>query len=101
MKCNLLHINIKKCCYIHFRPSRGKVEPDPAEVEDSILTLNNTVIKRVSEAKFLGVIIDEQLKWDAHIQSLNSKLKCEIGKLCRVRKVIPQDQFKELYHTLF
>ncbi|KAL5266124.1 hypothetical protein ACHWQZ_G006691 [Mnemiopsis leidyi] len=101
MKCNLLHINIKKCCYIHFRPSRGKVEPDPAEVEDSILTLNNTVIKRVSEAKFLGVIIDEQLKWDAHIQSLNSKLKCEIGKLCRVRKVIPQDRFKELYHTLF
>ena len=101
MKCNLLHINIKKCCYIHFKPSRVKVEPDPAEVEESILTLNNTVIKRVSEAKFLGVIIDEQLKWNAHVQSLNSKLKCEISKLCRIRKVIPQDQFKELYHTLF
>ena len=24
MKCNLLHINIKKCCYIHFKPSRSK-----------------------------------------------------------------------------
>ena len=101
MKCNLLHINIKKCCYIHFKPSRAKMEPDPAEAEENILTLNNIVIKRVSEAKFLGVIIDDQLKWDAHVRALNSKLKCEIGKLCRIRKVVPQDQFKELYHTLF
>ena len=101
MKCNLLHINIKKCCYIHFKPSRSKMEPDPAEEEENILTLNNTVIKRVSEVKFLGVIIDDQLKWDAHVRALNSKLKCEIGKLCRIRKVVPQDQFKELYHTLF
>ena len=77
------------------------MEPDPAEEEENILTLNNTVIKRVSEVKFLGVIIDDQLKWDAHVRALNSKLKCEIGKLCRIRKVVPQDQFKELYHTLF
>ena len=101
MKCNLLHINIKKCCYIHFKPSRAKVEPDPSDAEESILTLNNTVIKRVSEAKFLGVIIDEQLKWNAHVRALNSKLKCEIGKLCRIRKIVPKDQYKELYHTLF
>ena len=102
MKCNLLHINIKKCCYIHFKPSRTKVNPDYREEEEvNILTLNNTVIKRVSEAKFLGVIIDEDLKWNAHIRALNSKLKCEIGKLCSIRKLVPNDQYKELYHTLF
>ena len=102
MKCNLLHINIKKCCYIHFKPSRTKVNPDYREEEEvNILTLNNTVIKRVSEAKFLGVIIDEDLKWNAHIQALNSKLKCEIGKLCSIRKLVPNDQYKELCHTLF
>ena len=71
------------------------------EVDESILTLNNTVIKRVTEAKFLGVIIDEQLKWDAHVRALNSKLKCEIGKLCRIRKDIPKENYRELYHTLF
>ena len=103
MKCNLLHINIKKCCYIHFKPSRMKLEPDASEfeAEDNTLTLNNTVIKRVSKTKFLGVIIDEQLKWDAHVRALNSKLNCEIGKLCRIRKLIPKDHYKELYHTLF
>ena len=97
MKCNLLHINIKKCCYIHFKPSRS----DNSAIEDEILTLNNIVIKKVAETKFLGVIIDDQLSWKAHIQSLNSKLKCEIGKLCRIRHVIPEKHHKELYHTLF
>ena len=24
MKCNLLHINIKKCCYMHFKPNNHK-----------------------------------------------------------------------------
>ena len=61
MKLNLLHINIKKCCFIHFRPTRAKEE---VENDDNILTLNNVVIKKVQEAKFLGVIIDDQLNWN-------------------------------------
>ena len=100
MKCNLLHINIKKCCYIHFRPTRAKNKTQNEEPE-SVLTLNNIVIKRVQETKFLGVIIDEKLKWDAHTRALNSKLKCEVGKLCRIRHTIPKRHHKELYHTLF
>ena len=99
MKCNLLHINIKKCCYIHFSPVR--VKSDVENEEEALLTLNNIVIKRVKETKFLGVIIDEQLKWNAHAKALNCKLRCEVGKLCRIRHVIPKQHHKELYHTLF
>ena len=98
MKCNLLHINIKKCCYIHFKPTCAN---DIANEDEDLLTLNGVVIKRVRETKFLGVIIDEKLKWNAHMQALNSKLKCEVGKLCRIRHVIPKQHHKELYHTLF
>ena len=58
-------------------------------------------MKRVSETKFLGVIIDEQLKLNAHTQAVNSKLKCEVGKFCRIRHVIPKQHHKQLYHTLF
>ncbi|KAL5258808.1 hypothetical protein ACHWQZ_G009312 [Mnemiopsis leidyi] len=102
MKCNLLHINIKKCCYIHFEPSRPNAESNSSEGEDeNVLALNSTVIKRVNEAKFLGVIIDEKLKWTAHVKALNAKLKCETGKLCRIRNIVPKDHYKELYHTLF
>ena len=100
MKCNLLHINIKKCCYIHFKPLRYENETNH-DSHEHILTINNIVLKQVKQTKFLGVIIDDQLKWDAQLQALNSKLKCEIGKICRIRHVIPESLHEELYHTLF
>ena len=33
-----------------------------------------TEIKRVSEIKFLDVVIDEKLSWDAQVKSLTKKL---------------------------
>ena len=91
MRFNLLHINVKKCCYIHFTP--GNTKNDESISNELILTLNNTVIKRVEETKFLGVIIDKNLNWKPHTAYLASKLKCEVSKLCRMRRFIP----KELY----
>ena len=102
MKCNLLHINIKKCCYIHFTPGKKDVtSSSSSSSNDLILTLNNTVIKRVDETKFLGVIIDKNLNWKPHTAYLSSKLKCEVGKLCRMRRFIPKELYNDLYHTLF
>ena len=99
MRFNLLHINVKKCCYIHFTP--GNTKNDESISNELILTLNNTVIKRVEETKFLGVIIDKNLNWKPHTAYLASKLKCEVGKLCRMRRFIPKELYKDLYHTLF
>ena len=90
MKCNLLHINYKKCCFIHFSPNRNDRVPNNGTM---LLTLNGLVIKRVKETKFLGVIIDEM--------GCTYKLKCEIGKLNRIKKCIPKIAHKELFHTLF
>ena len=95
MKCNLLHINIKKCCYMHFTSNRKEVTADDDMLN---LVLGQNVIKCVKETKFLGVIIDNKLSWDAHIKYLNSKLKCEIGKL---KLIIPNELYKNLYLTLF
>ena len=66
-----------------------------------LLSINGIVIKRVQETKFLGVIIDEKLKWGPHIKYLNSKLKCEIGKLYKMKGCLPTDLHANLYHTLF
>ena len=98
MKCNLLHINIKKCCYMHFKP-RGR---DHSTADDSLnLVLGRNIIKKVTETKFLGVYIDDKLSWQPHIKYLNSKLKCEIGKLNAIRNIIPSELYNNLYHTLF
>ena len=98
MSCNLLHINLKKCCYIHFSPILKDTVPNDGTL---LLSINGIVIKRVQETKFLGVIIDEKLKWGPHIKYLNSKLKCEIGKLYKMKGCLPTDLHANLYHTLF
>ena len=37
------------------------------------LIIENCTIERVSESKLLGVIIQDNLKWDSHIEYINQK----------------------------
>ena len=99
MKSNKLHINMKKCAFIHFKPKIKNVSDD--EATNLELKINNQVIEKVSEAKFLGVIIDEKLTWSAHINYLCKKIKCCTGVLNRIKDYIPAKLHKDLYHTLF
>ena len=101
MKFNKLHINMKKCAYIHFKPKIKNVLEDEATNLEFKIKINNTVIEKVTEAKFLGAIIDEKLTWSAHINYLCKKLKCCTGVLNRIKNAIPAKLHKDLYHTLF
>ena len=98
MKCNLLHINRKKCCYMYFAP---KQRSNISGQDDLMLNINGTVIKQVFETKFLGVIIDDKLSWVPHIKNLNIKLKSSCGRLYGIIHLIPKRLHKEIYHTLF
>ena len=99
MKSNLLHINIGKCCYIHFC-SPGSESDINSDSRDE-LTINGKVINEVNSTKFLGVTIDRHLTWQAHIETLHKKLKSATGILRRIRSNIPKECYKTLYHTLF
>ena len=48
---------------MHFTPNRNDIVPNDGTL---LLRLNGSVIKRVIETKFLGVIIDDKLKWQSH-----------------------------------
>ena len=48
-------------------------------------------ILEVKETKFLGVIIDNNLKWSAHIQCISRKISKGIGVMVKVRKVFEQN----------
>ena len=117
MRLNLLHINIKKCCYMYFAPGRkkkyvkskgknvkkGKKINESHEIIDDELyvAIDNKVIKQVTETKFLGVTIDNQLSWKPHIDILNRKLNSCCGRLYRLVSFLPSSLHKEIYHTLF
>ena len=108
MKCNLLHINMSKCCYIHFAPSVdnsgvcSRSLPFVGNSDESkSLYIGNFLIKEVTEAKFLGVILDNKLSWIPHIKHLTKKLRSAAAVLCRIRHCIPRDKYLTIYHTLF
>ena len=97
MKSNKLHINMGKCCYMYFHRQKNKVNDN----NEKDIKIDNYIIKRVSETKFLGVTIDENLNWNAHINQLTKKLASCTGILNRIKVSIPAYLHKDLYHTLF
>ena len=107
MKCNLLHINMSKCCYVHFKPSSesdetcARVRPFADENDKSrSIFIDETKLLKVCSTKFLGIIIDEDLNWGPHIQHLRKKLCSITGAICRIRKSMPPDLYLKVYTSL-
>ena len=65
------------------------------------LSIDSFPIKKVSQTRFLGVIIDEDLSWDPHIAATRRKLNYAASSLYRMRDSIPSNLHKDLYHTLY
>ena len=104
MTSNLLHINLEKCCFMHFSPFPRKASEESStssENEPVKITLNNHVIKEVTETRFLGVIIDNKLNWLPHVSYLENKLKLALGTIKRIKPFIPNKNLKSIYHSLF
>ena len=78
MTANKLHINISKSCYMYFKPglSRGTLTCARARSYDRDLTvkIKGRKLQYVHSTKFLGVVIDDQLNWQGHLDHLSSKL---------------------------
>ena len=49
------------------------------------LMLTSQVIEQVSEHSYLGVILDDQLKWQAHINSITNAVAINVYLLSRLR----------------
>ena len=55
----------------------------------------------VDRTRFLGVIIDDKLNWDHHIEYLEKKMLSTIVLVKRIRKMVPESHYKSIYHSLF
>ena len=103
MYSNQLHINLTKSVFIHFRPHLNSTERQTcarARVEKS-LKLANHRLKRVTEVKFLGVIIDENISWEPQINHLKKKLMSSIIVIKRIKQFIPKNEYLKIYNSLF
>ena len=55
------------------------------EIGETELFMGNEKMKKVDTLKFLGIEIDESLKFDKQIEKVKSKLRSGIGALIRVK----------------
>ena len=54
-------------------------------------------IKRVSEFKYLGVLFDEKISWNAHVKYIISKVSKRLGMLRRIRGSITSHRANMIY----
>ena len=49
----------------------------------------------------MGVIIDDELSWEYHIDHLRDKLNSSINISKHIMKIIPNSEHHKLYNSLF
>ena len=69
---------------------------------DNLLAIRvgNELIRRTHVTKYLGLIVDDTLKWDLHIDYISKKIKKNIGVMKHVKSCIPKESLAMLYNTL-
>ena len=93
LKANKLSLNLKKTHYILFRKRRGRV------LLSKTMVIDNIDIENVKHSKFLGVIIDERLTFNNHIQYMKGKISRAMGILYKCRKYLNQSTLLTLYNA--
>ena len=63
------------------------------------LFIDGITLEKETVTKFLGVIIDENVTWKAHINTISTKISKSIGILYRARLIIPRKQLNQLYFS--
>ena len=61
------------------------------------LEINGNIIERERVTKFLGVLLDENLSWKSHINTIKNKISKNIGLLYKVRYIIKEKCLTQFY----
>ena len=80
-KANKLTLHPDKTKFILFHPARKKINLD-----DLSINIDKNSINRVEHTKFLGVIIHQNLSWQAHIKAISSKIAKSTGIITKSRQ---------------
>ena len=63
------------------------------------ILLDTTILSQVTFTKFLGVILDDKLKWTHHISYIKNKISKGMGIMLKARKVLKKMVLLQLYHS--
>ena len=97
-KANKLSLNITKTKYTFFHKLSVA---DDKQLKLPNLIINKTHIKRETEMKFLGVILDENLTWKNHINVILYKVKSQktLAFYTKQKFLLSRKCLKDLYFS--
>ena len=89
LSANKLFLNIDKTKYITFR---NRKIPPPLD-----LKIGSSVVCNTNAHKFLGVHIDENLNFKAHINRVSSKVASGVGMIRSISPFVPKSILRQLH----
>ena len=95
MLSNKLALNTDKSNYILFH-ERDRSTPTHLYC----LGIGNADIVKVSDTKFLGLLIDEKLSWNKHMLSILSKIRRNLGVIRKISPYLTKSVLFQLFHTM-
>ena len=90
---NKLTISLEKSHYMIFHRSRLK------DCDKKDVIIQDRIISHVTSTKFLGVIIDDKLKWNLHIIYMKNKIAKSNGILYKIRNFLDRKTLTHLYNS--
>ena len=88
---NKLSLNVGKSKLLVFNKTNA--------IKNVKLSINGAKLEEVSYAKYLGILIDNKLKWKEHLNAISLKLSKGIGLLAKIRHYVPRNALRSLYFT--
>ena len=93
-RANRLSVNTDKTFYNIVTNSRATLD------ENFQIIMDNKPISRKRSIRFLGIILDENLKFKDHVSYVTSKISKSIGILYKLRCLVSEHTLRSLYYAL-
>ena len=92
---NKLPLNFSETCYMLINK-----QPYSCYNSDITLSLRSFALKRERTVQYLGLYIDDCIKWSYHVHHLSFHLARHTGLIYRIKDVVPQHTLCMLSYSL-
>lgn len=93
----MLRLNISKTKFIIINNHKDI----PNINDDNGIQFNNELIERVEQLSYLGLLIDDKISWNAHINKIKNRIVPISIAIAKLKRVIPKKQLMMVYHAHF
>ena len=94
---NKLSLNVKKTKFMIFHPKQKNL----SNHHIPSIIINNQPVEKVNCFKFLGVLLDENLTWNKHVNFISNKLSRTCGIMSKIKNTLSRSTLKLIYNALF